>query len=167
MTRSVSTGLNNSPVGDPAITSLDFDIVPLNFEEDFRLLEESAGKNIYADITTPVDQLTTLTIAQRAKANVYAGSSIDPNSFLDSKAGTDILIERREIWVESDSTDPTHHQFAPVRAALSLTIPTAASIDGSTIEDLISRLVASVAAQGKDELHSGLNDILHGVVRKG
>lgn len=164
MARTVSYGPNGTAVS--GVSSVTFPVAPLNFAADFRKLSEGPGLVVYTDVTSPQDQPSTLRIAQSSRSNVYAGTSIDPSVFLPTKQGTDTIVEIREVWSESDSTDSTYLRMFPVRLALTLTTPNANQVSIASIERLVARAIAALAAQGKDTLDEGVSALLHGVVQK-
>lgn len=154
-----------------AVTGLEagLTIVPaaLNFDADFSVIEQDAGKVIYTDVTAPIDQPSTLRIAQTARPNVYAGTSIESSAMLPSRKGMDIVVEIKEQWVETDTVDATYYRVLPVRAALTFNVPVAAQVTPDALEHLVKRVVAALYVQGDDDMTAGLNSLLHGVIEKG
>lgn len=166
MAKTTSFGPNGSPVGDPVITAITFPVAPINFLSDFREVEDGPGKVVYTDVTAPQDQPSTVRIAQTVRPNVYAGSSIDSSVYLPNKKGTDTIIELREIWSVVDSTDASFLLQFPIRMALTMSLPDSAYVTADSVERLVARLVACLAAQGMDTPDSGIQALLHGVVKK-
>lgn len=165
MARTVSTGTNGT--AQAGITPLTFAMNPVNFTADFKIIEDGPGKVIYTDLTAPLDQPSTIRIAQQNKANVYAGTSIDPSVYAASKSGTDTIVELREVWRETDSVDTTYQVDLPMRGALTLSIPNASQISAAMVETFAKRLVAAALyAQGVQTPSTGINALLHGVVKK-
>lgn len=164
MSRSLAHGPQGTPV--EGITTVDITADPLNYDADFRLLESKPGHVIYTDLTSPIDQPNTLRISISERANVYAGTSIDPSVFLPTRKGMDIIIESRGVWKESDSTDPTFVHLMPVRAALTLTLPTCDLIDASQVNALVERVTAALFDQGATTTATGISALLHSVVEK-
>lgn len=164
MSRVLTFGPNGTPV--EGVTALSFTLPPLNFEADFGLIEEGVGKVIYTDLTSPQEQPSTLRIAQTSRANVYAGTSIDPSVYLANKRGTDTIVEVREIWADTESTDPSILGHAPVRCAITLTVPDSAIVTDEAVERLLARCVAAFYKQGEATPDAGITALLHGVVKK-
>lgn len=164
MSKVLTHGPTNTDV--PAITTCTFVVTPLHFEADFRLIDSGPGKSVYTDITAPTDQPSTIRIAQTSRANVYAGTSIDPSVYLPSRRGTDTILECREIWVETDSTDTTYRKEIPVRCAITMTLPDTSAFADEDVEALVARTVALLFAQGEDTADGGINAILRGVTGK-
>lgn len=166
MAKTTSYGPSGTPVGDPVITALTFPIAPLNFDADFGIIEEGVGKVVMTDITSPQDQPSTLRISQQAMPNVYAGSSIDSSVYLPNKKGTATVVEICEIWTVTDDTDPAFLLQFPVRGALTLRLPDSAYVTPASVERLVGRVVAGLFAQGSAISTTGLEAILHGIVKK-
>ncbi|DAD51167.1 coat protein [ssRNA phage SRR7976324_1] len=158
----ISHGPNGTPID--GLSALTFPVGPLNFDADFRILEDEPGRVVMADVTSPYSQLSTIRIAQSSKPNVYAGTSIDPTAFLANRRGTDTILEVREVW--SDPLDATGPKLMPVRCAVTLSLPTCDAITASDVQALIARAVALAFRQGEATATNGINDLLHGVVRK-
>lgn len=164
MAKSLSYGPNSTAVA--GVANVTFSPAPINFVADMRSVEEGAGKVVYTDVTSPIDQPATLRIAQAIRPNVYAGTSVENASMLPSKRGVDIVVETKEMWRESDDTDPTYDRLIPVRCAITLNLPIAAQVTPDAVEHLIGRTVAALYKQGEDDITAGLNALLHGVVEK-
>lgn len=164
MAKSVTYGPNGTPVD--GVTAVTFAVPPLNYDADFRLVEDEPGRVLMTDLTSPQDQPSTLRITQTSRANIYAGTSIDPSVFLASRRGLDTYLEVREIWSESDSEDSTYLRHVPVRFAISMTLPESAIVTPAAVERLAARAVAALFAQGDATIDDGVSALLHGVVRK-
>lgn len=165
MAKTMAFGPNGTSVDGLASITLTSD--PLNFDADFRIIDEGPGKVVMTDVTSPLDQPATLRVAQQSKPNVYAGSSIDPSAYIANKRGTDTIVEVREVWSITDDTDPTFLQLVPVRAAISLTLPSTNLVTADAVEQLVMRTVMSLYTQGAATMDAGLGNLLHGVVKKG
>lgn len=139
---------------------------PINFEADMLEVESGVGRVVYTDITSPSDQPSTLRIVATPKANVYAGTSIDPSVFLPSKRGTDLYIETREIWSVTDTVDTAFRQDFPLRVGLAISAPDTSYITDEDIEAAVGRVVAALYSQGEATPDLGITALLHGVVKK-
>lgn len=148
------------------VTDVTFPVAPLNYDADFRVLEEGPGKVVLTDITSPLNQPSTLRIAQSVRANVYANTEIDSSAYLSSKRGSDTIIEVREVWSKTESTDPSYERLFPVRCAITLTVPTDAIIDATSVKRLVARTVAGLATMGDNTYEDGIDALLHGVVAR-
>lgn len=164
----MSKTLTHGPSGTAVegLAAVTYTIPPLNYDADFRAIEEGVGKVVYTDVSSPQDQPSTLRIAQQSKANVYAGTTIDPSVFLANRRGSDTIIEVREVWAETESTDASYLRLMPVRAAITLSLPTAATITYSDVSTLIGRAIAGLFAQADATNEDGITGLLHGVVKR-
>jgi len=161
MTKSVSM-----VTSDPSGSAITHSFGTADFADCLRVLEQGPRKVIYTDITAPVDQPSTIRIAQTSRPNIYAGTSIDPSMFLPTRKGTDTIIEVREVWSIVDSVDTTYLGYAPVRAALTLTLPDGGGISAVDVLELLGRVIGmGLAADESDvTLVDGATNLLHGVV---
>lgn len=164
MAKTLAYGPNSTPV--EGLATLTNAIAPVNFAADFRVIEDVPGKLVMADITSSLDQPSTLRIAQQSKANIYAGTTIDPSAFLANRRGTETIVDMRETWAITDSGDPAFLQLAPARAAIMLSLPTSSLITADAVMRLVNRAVASLFAQGDATPADGVNALLHGVVSR-
>lgn len=164
----MSRVLTKGPSGTPieGLTVLTFAVAPLNYDADFRVIEEGVGKVIYTDVTSPQDQPSTLRIAQQGNANVYSRTSIDPSAYLPNRRGTDTIVEVREVWSETETTDSALLRLMPVRVAITLSLPTSPLITADAVEELVQRAVAALFTQGEATIAEGLTDLTHGVVKR-
>lgn len=164
MAKVLATGTNDTPVG--GLASLTLVVPPHNYTADFRSLEEGPGKIVMSDVTSAVDQPSTLRIAQQSKPNVYVGTSIDSSAFLANKRGTDTILEIKEVWSITDAAVPEFLQLMPARCAITLSLPTHALITDSVVEALVCRAIAALFNQGDATSADGINALLHGVVSR-
>lgn len=160
--------LSHGPVRTPVegVASLTVAPEPLNFAADFRRIDQAPGRVVYTDVTSPVSQPSTLRIAQSARPNIYAGTSIETAAMLPLKRGCDTVVEIKEVWSLTDAGDPTFIQLIPVRAALTLNLPNCADITDEDVKYLVNKVIAALAEQDAATLDSGITDLLHEVVEK-
>lgn len=164
MTKSVTYGPNGTPVD--GLSALTIAVAPINFEEDFLPLVDDPGVNIYLDNTAPVDQPSTVRLATRDVANVYAGTAIDPAVFLPSRKGRDIVVQLQEVHAITDSADAAYLRMYPIKGTLTLNVPIDPAITPAVLEHMVTRLVAAIARQGEATLESGLAALHRGVTSK-
>lgn len=166
MSRSVTTGVTDT--AQAGITPLTFAMSPVNFSTDYKPVGDgSDGSIVYTNVTTPADQLETIRIAQRARANVYSGTSIDPSVYVANKAGIDTVVGIRAILRETDSVDVAYQRDLPLAASLTLQLPVAAQVTSTVVENLVKRLVAAALyAQGVQTPTTGIVALQHGIVKK-
>jgi len=137
----------------------------LNFADDFRIVSSQAGEVIATNVTCPVDQPETLRFSQRRIANVYNGTDIDQSAFLPTRDGTATLIELRQRWIEVDSEDSTYRKAVPVKAAITLTVPSYGNVSAAQVQDLVYRAFSALFYTGTPG-PEGIADLLHGVLAR-
>jgi len=164
MSKVVTFGPNSTPV--EGLASLTLTMPPLNFLADYKEVDEGPGRVLYTDISSPREQPATLRIAQTSRANVYAGSTIDPMVFLPNKKGTDTIVELRQIVAVTDTEDSTFLEMFPVRIAVTTTYPDTSYLTANALESLLLQVVAAHFEQGAATVDSGLTLLSHGVVKK-
>lgn len=164
MSRVVTRGPVGTDLAVNPTTTLTFKA--LNFPADFREIEDAPGKVVLTDITTPLDQPSTIRVAQTSRPNVYAGTTLDPSVHLPNKKGTDTIVEVREIWSETETTDPSYQRMFPVRVAITMSLPNASQVSTADATALVLRAVAALGKAGDNNITTGITDLLHGVVKK-
>lgn len=164
MTKSVSYGPNGTAVA--GVSAVAVTVPPINFEADMLPLVDDPGVNIYVDSTSPVDQPSTIRLATRDVANVYAGTSIDPAVFLPSRKGRDIVAQAQEVHVINDSEDPSNIRMYPIKCTITVNAPIDPSVTPAVLEHIVARALASIARQGEDDLAAGLAALHRGVTTK-
>jgi len=164
MTKSIATGFTSTPisgVSNPSIT------VPLqNWAMDFGVQVDDPGECAVTELTALTDQPALVRVSQRANSNVYAKSDIDPTAYLPSRSGTDTLIERRETWAETDSTDATYRKLIPVRCGITIQVPAYGNITDAQVLDLVKRTLAGIYDSSGTSAIDVVSPILHGVLKK-
>jgi len=163
MTKSIVTGPTDTAFSGS--TTLAVPIPGLNWTADFRMLPSSPGEVVATNVTTPVDQPETVRFSQRAKANIYQGTNIDPTAYLPVKNGTSTLLELRQTLVETDSGDASYRKLIPVRAAITLDIPSYGNVTAAMVLSLVQRAVALAFEKGV-VTSTGLSAIQRGVLKK-
>lgn len=163
MAINIAPGYTDTPIVD--VPSIDLALPTLNYEADFKLHESVPGRVSLKNVTCPVDQPEVLTIAQRNVANVYAGTSIDAGAYLPTRQGTATLVELREVWVETSTTDDSHRRLIPVRVAVQLTVPSHGAITADMVEALAHRCVSGLYLAG-DDTSAGIAAIQRGILAK-
>lgn len=154
-------------VQDPVVGDISLTADALNFDADWRIIDEGPGRVVYTNVQSPVDQPLTLRIAQTVRPNVYAGSAIELAAQLPTRRGCDTVIELKGTWAIGDSEDATFKRMFPVRIATTMNLPLCAEItDQVVIDSLLAPMIAALAANRESTLQGGINDLLHGVVEK-
>jgi len=141
----------------------------LDWANEFAIESEVPGKVIYTDLTAPIDRPSRVTIAQRTRANVYQGTSIDPAMYLPSKRGLDTLVEVSGIAEVTDSELADYLKQFPYRAALTVTVPQTSLLSSSQMGGLVLRLIQSICTDNPsvaDGWDDGLTLLLRGVLKR-
>lgn len=163
MTKSIATGYTDTAIsGNPAMTVT---VGKLNFATDHRVVSEVPGEIVTSNVTCPIDQPETFRFSQKEIANVYAQTNIDPSARLPITNGKATLLELREVWVETDSTDATYRKLIPVKVGIQFTIPAYGSITADMAMVAILRAAGLIFETGT-VTSAGVNNINHGVLRK-
>lgn len=163
MSKSISHGFTDTAIG--GFTDLSPALPILNWGTDLVLQSDEPTEKVYVNVTSPVDQQETIRIAQRRVANVYAGTDIDPSVYLPSKAGTSTLLEVRQFWAETSSTDETYRKIIPVRAGLSFTVPSYGNLTSAECLALAERALSVVFERASSNA-DGMTNLLRGVLVK-
>lgn len=164
MSKSISIGVTDTADGTWTIT--DPTPAELNFDADYRILSATPGETVLANVTSPIDQPEHLRFAQRSVSNIYAGSDIDPSVYLPSRRGISTVVEVRQVWKETSSTDETYERVFPVRVGISFTVPAYAAVDETLVAALIKRNLGALWEQGSATMDTGIASLLHGVMTK-
>lgn len=163
MTKSIATGYTDTAIG--GFTDLSPSLAILNWGQDLVLQSDSPEEKVYTNVTAPVDQPETIRLAQRKVANVYAGTDIDPSAFLPTRLGTSTLVEVRETWAETSSTDETYRKLIPVRCGISFTLPAYGNLTAAQAQALALRTVAALFERASSNT-DGMTNLLRGVLTK-
>lgn len=165
MAKVANYGPNGTAVA--GVSSITLPIAPLNFDADFGVVQDEPGKVVMTDVTSPVGRPALVRIATRERANIYAGSNLDPGVYLPVRSGTDKLVEVTMVVEVTDPADPSYLKLFPVRLAVTSTLPRYADVDMVALEKvLLTRAIAAMAAQGASTLDTGLAATSRGVLTK-
>lgn len=151
----------------PVTSPMALSVQALNFDADWRVVEESPGKIVYTNVNADVDVPCTIRIQQTLRPNVYAGTGIEPGGQCATKRGCDTVIEFKNIWKLTDDSDPSSAVYLPVRAALTLNTPVHPMTTISNVQEILYALFGAIADKAEaSDLSAGLALLLHGVVEK-
>lgn len=160
MSKTVSPGYTDTAI--EGVSSLNFARGLVNFEKDFKVKMEIAGKEVVlTNITSPVDRPEKVRIAYSEVANVYAGTGIETGLCAPTKKGVSILAQVTETLSVSDSSDPTYRIDLPVSYHLVIKVPVSEHITSSTIITGIGRLLSALFDTGSTGA-SRLDGLLRG-----
>lgn len=138
----------------------------VKFSVDSRRVEEAPGKAVYTDITCPLDQPETVRFSQMVRPNIYAGTSVEAAAMLASRKGCDTVVELKQMWKETDDTDPSYERLIPVRMALTMNLPLSGVVTSERVTAMLERLISYIAVEDAATIDSGIENLLHGVFTK-
>lgn len=131
------------------VSELNFSRGLLNFEKDFRIKSNTAGKEIVlTNITSPVDRPEKLRIGYSEVANVYNGTGVEPTVSAPTKKGTQILVQLTEVISVTDSADADYRLDLPVSYHVVIKVPTSEYVTSSDIVTGLGRLVSGLFDTG-------------------
>jgi len=147
MAKTVSVGYTDTPIG--GVSSLTFPRGILNFQKDFRVKSNTAGKEvILTNITSPIDRPENVRIAYTDVANVYSGTGIEPSILAPTKKGVSILTQITEVLSVTDTVDAEFRIDLPISAHLVIKVPSSQYITADTVQTVVGRLLSSLFDQG-------------------
>lgn len=160
MTKIKSVGYTDTPIS--GVTSLTFPRAILNFNKDFRVKSNNAGKEVVlTNITSPVDRPEKIRIAFTDVANVYTGTGVEPSVTAPTKRGVSVLAQVTETISVTDDTNPEFRIDLPVSYHMVIKVPTSEHINAVDIQAGIGRLLSSLFDSGSTST-SRLEAILRG-----
>lgn len=171
MSKSTAPGPNNGYSSGTYSEPVDISIAPLKWDDEFSILNSPVGETVYQDLTAPLDQPSTRRFAYRKVANLFKGVDISPLARPADLEGRQILVELRETWKETSTTDEDYAKYGPARATLSVSYPAGMTVDVDDIAEMVGRLLNGMcgdpAVAEIDVLHAGLDTLMRGVTRRG
>lgn len=160
MSTVVNFGHTDTPVD--GVTALTLDRAILNYDADFRVKSNDAGKEVVlTNLTSPIDRPEKIRISFSEITNVYNGSGVDPSVSAPTKRGVSLLIQLTNVMSVSDSVDPDYRIDLPLSAHLVVKVPSSEHVTGAVIEDLIGRLLSGLFDTGSTST-ARLESILRG-----
>lgn len=163
MAKTIGTGYTDTAIGGFANNPQT--LPAINWSVDHSPIVEVPGEVVTTNLSCPVDQPETFRFAQRKVANVYASTDVDPSAYLPVRQGTSTLVELREVWVETDSTDATYKKLIPVKCGITLTLPAYGGITADMALALARRALAGTFETGV-ATSTGFAALLRGVMKK-
>lgn len=135
----------------------------INFKADYRILSASPTELILTNVTGPADRPERLRYAITNIANVYAGSTIDPQYQSPSKQGISLVAQHNATLMVSDPTIG-FCQYLPYQAHTVLRIPLSAYITPLLTASLLARQASMFFETGL--VDSGrINALTRGILR--
>lgn len=127
-----------------------------------------SGETTVTNLSASVDQPATIRFGVRNRPNIYAGmSNIERTSYLPTTSGSDIVVQLRELWIETDSTLTDYRKAIPVVGTITLSIPDYGNVTDDAVMAFATRVFGALvvsdggAAVGTDQvrnLRRGITD---------
>lgn len=147
MAKVVSLGHTDTPIS--GVTTLTFPRAILNYEKDFRIKSNDAGKEVVlTNLTSPLDRPEKIRIAYTEIANIYSGSGVDPAVMAPSKKGVSLLVQLTNVMSVTDDTDPSYRIDQPFSLHLVLKFPSSEYLTGAVVQEQVGRLLSSCFDSG-------------------
>lgn len=144
------------------VSSLTFPRGLINFDKDFRVKTNIAGKEVVlTNITSPVDRPEKIRIAYSDVANIYSGTGVEASVTAPTKRGVSILAQVTEVISVTDSVDPNYRIDLPVSYHLVIKVPANENLSSADIEIGLGRLLSGLFETGSTAT-SRIDSILRG-----
>jgi len=151
------TNTATSPATDPR----SFEPDPLNFGADWRVVAESAGEVVLANINAPISEPEQIRVAFSDITDVFKGTKVGPGELpADSRAGTSLLIQLTGTGRANDANDTLY----PYSAHLVMKLPNAPSPTVANIEFILNRLLGALYDTGEADPDSRLSALIRGAI---
>lgn len=160
MAKVKSMGFTDTPIS--GVSSLTFARGLINFDKDFCVKSEIAGKEVVlTNITCPVDRPEKVRVAYSDVANIYSGTGIEASVMAPTKRGVSILAQVTEVISVTDSVDPNYRVDLPVSYHLVIKVPANENLSSADIMTGVGRLLSSLFETGSTAT-SRIDAILRG-----
>jgi hypothetical protein len=133
--------------------------------DDYVIQSTAPQEQVFVNISRPRSMPATFKLGSKPIKDVFAGSAIPSASRTAVQSGTAVLVEAREVWIDSTITDAP--ASFPVRCTITLAVPNIAAFSADDAKKLLVRTVNGfVASSGDDagDLSAGLNNLTRGVL---
>lgn len=161
---SLTIGYTNTAT-NPATGERDFDIAPINFGSDFRVLREGSNEVVLTNINAPMTEPETIRFAFSEIADVFKGTPIEKPTDVNNGVYAGGLSRGCSLLVQMNGvgTDENGARF-PYSAHLVLKVPYAPDTDADNIEFMLKRLIGSLYETGATTPDSRLASLLRGAL---
>lgn len=148
MTTSLNPGYTDTPIEGAVAAKLN--AAPVNFAEDFRVLNTKPGEATITNITSPADRPEKIRFASNHIANIYNQTGVSPERFGPTKTGRSVLVQLTDVLsVQESGSDEDLYQL-PLSAHLVIRVPNSEHITDEVILNQLSRLYACLFDTGVD-----------------
>lgn len=156
----VTKGYTDTPIS--GVSSLTFPRAILNFEKDFRVKSNTAGKEVVVtNLTCPPDIPEKIRFQYTELNNIYAGTGIEPSVSSPTKKGASVLVQLTDIKSVTDSADPDYRIDLPMSYQLVVKVPISGQITAADIREGLGRLLSALYDSGVTD-DARLNALLRG-----
>lgn len=138
---SITVNKNHTDSAVSGVTSLSLDIPVLNHGEDFGISGASKNELILTNNTSPIDRPEVVRYSLSEIPNIYKGTNIDPNLFVNSKRGVSLLIQVSGVWSKVDSVTGIESAL-PYKAWKVIQVPMDAIYTADNVAEIFARLDA-------------------------
>lgn len=132
--------LNHTDTAVGGVGSLSLPISVLNYAADFGVQDGSGAELHLINNTSPIDCPETVRYAITDVANIYKGTAIDPNLFMDTKRGVSLLVQLNQVYTVTDAAVPAYTRVLPIKAHMVLQLPVDQVLTADMVKDIVGRL---------------------------
>lgn len=168
MTKSIDNGFGTASAFSPALTGNEgwTSLVPFH-PADLRILSNGKpDESVLTHIPSPTDQPMTFRTKITSIPNIYAGTTVDADGRLPVVQGLRIYGELRQMWKETDNSDPDWLKYIPFRVGISVDVPSYSNVTLALVNGGILRAVMSLLWQpaANSPMRDRMANLLRGVV---
>lgn len=133
------------------VTVLAFPRGLVNYGADWSVKNNGNGSEVTlihstgSDLSVPPEKIR---YSYAPIANIFAGTGVEPTSFVPNRKGVSLLAQITQVWVITDDADPTYRVELPVSAHLVLKVPLSEYVTAARIEALNGRLMSGLYETG-------------------
>lgn len=140
--------LNHTDSAVSGVSSLSLPISVLNYGADFGVQDGNGAELHLVNNTSPIDCPETIRYAVSDVQNIYKGTTIDPNLFMDTKRGVSLLVQLNQVYNVTDSAVPAYNRVLPIKAHMVLQIPVDQVVTADMVQALVGRLCSCLFDTG-------------------
>lgn len=114
----------------------------LSYSQDFSVTGYTSDKVELVNVTSPLDQLETVSYQYRNIPDIYKGLSIDPGSYAPSRFGRSVAAVLKDVVSVTCECDDCHRMLLPVKVSTSITAPLSVYLTDDILQILLVRAFA-------------------------
>lgn len=146
MSRQINFNHSDSAVG--GVSSLTLPISVLNYAADWGVKDGVKGETWLVNNTSPIDRPERIRLAVASVPDIYAGTGIDPNLFMDSKRGVSLVCQLTEVATVTDTVNTSFERVSPISAHIVLKLPVDAVLTADQVKAIVGRLCSTMFDTG-------------------